>query len=123
MGDKVQQLHLRVTKEHKKWIKERAAKTGQTITDFIIAGLQGAPTKDYNLEKEFFLQLNVLTKELGHIGNNINQVTIAIHQINKSQKMEQGEFAEFNKLMQQYPTKFKSIEFGLIDDMPPLLQL
>lgn len=105
MGDKIQQLHLRVTKEDKRWIKERAKKTGQTITDFIIAGLYGAPIKDYNLEKEFFLQLNALTKELGHIGNNINQVTIAIHQINKSQKMEQGEFAEFNKLMQVYMAK------------------
>jgi hypothetical protein len=105
MGEKIHQLHVRVTKEDKKWIKDRAGKSGQTITNFILASLQGVAIKDYNLEKEFFLQLNLLTKELGHIGKNINQVTIAIHQINKAQKMEQGEFAEFNKLMQQYLAK------------------
>lgn len=105
MEEKQDQLNIRLTKKDKKWIKERAKKAGQTVTDLVINSLQSVPVKDYQLEKEFFLQLNRLTKELGYIGNNINQVTIAIHQIKNSHKMDQGDFAEFNRLMQQYMAK------------------
>jgi antitoxin component of RelBE/YafQ-DinJ toxin-antitoxin module len=98
-------LDIRVTPDKKQEIKEIAKKLGLTMTELILTRLNDLPLKDYNKENEFLKVANELTQELGYIGNNINQVTIAIHQMKNSQKINQGEIIEFNKLMGLYNTK------------------
>jgi hypothetical protein len=102
---KNERLELRISNEKKKELQELADQTGRSMTDIIMYRLENIPLRNYNKENEILVYLHKLTQELGHIGRNINQVTIAIHQINNSQKIEQGEFAQFQNLMDQYLAK------------------
>lgn len=42
------------------------------------------------------------TREMNSIGNNINQNTVAIYQIKNGQRVEAGDLAQFNSLLQEY---------------------
>lgn len=64
--------------------------------------LENLPVKDYQKENEFLLKLNQVTQELGYIGNNINQATLAIPQLKNSDRVNMGEIDDFNSLMRQY---------------------
>jgi hypothetical protein len=96
------QLHIRVTKEYKAVIKALAKEKDISITELTLSALKGQPLRDYTQEKQFLQYLLGLTKELNYIGHNINQVTIAIHQINNGHKIPGHELEQFNALMQQY---------------------
>jgi antitoxin component of RelBE/YafQ-DinJ toxin-antitoxin module len=102
---KEERIDIRVSKEKKADIHKLAEKYGMTITELILARLDNLPVKDYTKENEILPVINALTQELGFIGNNINQVTVAIHQINNLNRTHQGELHEFNKLMKQYLEK------------------
>lgn len=101
-SQKTSRIHFRVSADKKREIKKIAGKAGLSITELILSRLENIQLKDYEKEDKFLLKLNELTQELGFIGNNINQVTVAIHQIKNSQRIEHGEFQEFNKLLEQY---------------------
>lgn len=64
--------------------------------------IENLPIKDYQKENEFLPKLNELTKHPGYIGNNINQITIAIHNLKSSGEINLGGLKEFNNLMRQY---------------------
>lgn len=58
---------------------------------------------------------------MNQIGRNINQVTVAIHQIKNSEKMEDGEFQAFNRLLRVYLSKqeiFKEALDNLLCNRP-----
>ena len=100
--NKTCQIHVRVTEEEKAKLKKTATQAGLTITEIISARLKDMPVKNYQKENEFLLKLNELTQQLGYIGNNINQVTVSIHQIKSSLLMDSEPINEFNSLMRQY---------------------
>jgi hypothetical protein len=102
METKNKQLHIRITEKHKNELEKLSKERNVSITELILSGLKGLELRDYTHEKEFLTHLLGLTKELHHIGNNINQATIAIHQVNNGGRMPNGEFAAFNELLQQY---------------------
>jgi hypothetical protein len=112
-AQKTSRIYFRVSSDKKAEIKKVAGKAGLSVTDLILARLENLPIKDYQKENQLLSKLNELTQELGFIGNNINQVTVAIHQIKNSQRMENGEFQEFNKLMEQYLTKRNELSESL----------
>ena len=96
-------FYFRCSPAEKRRYQQMAKEKGIDLTKLIKLRLDGdQPIKDYTLEKQFFGQLHELTKEMGHIGNNINQVTMVLHQINNSQKIEEGEYRELAELLKQY---------------------
>jgi hypothetical protein len=99
---KTKRLYIRVSEDKKKELKRAANRCGLTISELIMNRIENLPVKDYQKENEFLMKLNELTQALGYIGNNINQATVAIHQIKISNRLDGGEIGEFNKLMHQY---------------------
>jgi hypothetical protein len=96
------QINIRISEEDKATFRKMAEEKSTSITELILSGLKGLPVRDYTHEKQFLQYLFNLTKELNYLGNNINQVTIAIHQINNGHKIPANEFAAFNALLRQY---------------------
>jgi len=95
-------INFRLNKKIKTALKATAKEKGISLTDLLMAKLKGQPVPDRVYDKNLFASIDQLTRELNSIGNNINQSTIAIHQIKNSQKMEAGDFKQFNSLLQQY---------------------
>jgi len=61
------------------------------------------------MEKEKFLAMHALCKEINYIGKNINQITIAIRQIKSDRKIEDGEFMKLVKELKVYNEKRNEI--------------
>ncbi len=95
-------IKIRVKPSHKKALLESAKKNGITLTEFIITRSRGGTIPDRVYDKTIFTSIASLTTELNRIGNNINQATTALHQINKNQKIEQGDFERFLSLLECY---------------------
>lgn len=93
---------FRTNKKTKSALQSEAKGKGISLTELIMARLNGQQVPDRVYDKNIFESIDKLTREMNSIGNNINQSTIAIHQIKNSQKMEAGDFKQFNSLLQQY---------------------
>lgn len=95
-------IKFRIKGKEKAALQAEAKGNGISLTELLKARLYGRPARDKVYEKGIFESIDKLTREMNSIGNNINQSTIAIHQINNSQKMEAGDFRQFNELLKQY---------------------
>ena len=95
-------LYIRIPKQKKKELLQLAKERKVSVTRIMLAALDNIPLKDYAHEKQFLPQLLELTRELHYIGNNINQVTVAIHHIKNGHQLPAGELEAFNILMRQY---------------------
>ncbi len=95
---------FRISKKIKAALKTTAKEKGISLTELLMAKINGQPVPDRIHDQNLFASIDQLTRELNCIGNNINQSTIAIHQIKNSQKMEAGDFKQFNNVLQQYIT-------------------
>lgn len=93
---------FRTNKKTKFALQTLAKEKGISLTELILARLNGQQVPDRMYDKSIFESIDKLTRVMNSIGNNINQTTIAIHQIKNSQKMETGDFKQFNSLLQQY---------------------
>lgn len=87
---KTQRIYFRVTEDKKKELQTKADKARLTVTELIMNRIENLPVKDYEKENDFLLKLNELTQQFGYIGKNINQATIAIHQIKNTLTTESG---------------------------------
>lgn len=95
-------IKFRIKGKEKAALQAEAKGKGISLTELLKAQLYGRPVRDRVYDKGIFESIEKLTREMNSIGNNINQSTIAIHQIKNSQKMEAGDFRQFNVLLQQY---------------------
>lgn len=96
-------FYFRCSEEEKCRFQSLAKSKGMDLSKLIRLRLAGdQPLKDYTLEKEFFQQLHLLTREMSYIGHNLNQVTSALHQINNAQKIEAGEFSQLINELKRY---------------------
>ena len=102
ISPKNKQLHIRISEEQKTEVHKLAKERGLSITELILIRLKDLPLKDYTHEKQFLPHLLNLTKELHYIGNNINQVTVAIHHIKNGHEIPAGELEVFNTLLSEY---------------------
>jgi hypothetical protein len=75
------------------------------MTDIIMHRLNNLPVPDYTHEKELFGLIEGLTREMNHIGNNINQVTTNLHILRRTNRHPGQEIMQFNKLFQTYLEK------------------
>ena len=93
---------FRTNKKTKSAFQAIAKEKGISLTELIMARLNGQRVPDRVYDKSIFTSIDKLTREMNSIGNNINQSTRAIHQIKNSHKMEAGDFKQFNELLQNY---------------------
>lgn len=95
-------IKCRVTKEQKLKISALAKERGITMTELLLNNATGSNTRNRIFDAAAFSAVATVSKEMNHIGNNLNQVTLALHQINKGSKIEVGEYHELNVLLNQY---------------------
>lgn len=84
---KTDYIRIRLTPDEKKYIKGKAKELGATLTDVIVTRVKDLPLRDYRFEKVFFSTTLQFTNKVNHIGNNINQAVMSLHQIRNNQKL------------------------------------
>lgn len=102
-------ISVRITVDKKKVYKKKAKDLGLNLTELVINLLEGLQPPDREAQNSLYAYLTKITKEMNHIGNNINQVTTAIHQIKNHGIIEMGEFNTFNKLLSEYNSKRENL--------------
>jgi hypothetical protein len=98
-------IKFRIRATEKGILKSKAKELGITMTEFIVTSMKGDVVQDRASQKLLYGYLSKLTKEINLIGKNINQATLAIHQIKNSDKMEQGDYDRFNSLLKELNSK------------------
>ena len=98
-------LEIRITEANKKHLEERANSFGITMAEIITGFIDGSPVVDKKTKNEKFQAIHTLCKEINYIGKNINQITIAIRQINSGKKIEDGEFKILAQELKKYNEK------------------
>ena len=102
---KSRRLSIRIEEQELLRVKKLALSRGMTMTDIIMHRLNNLPVPDYTHEKELFGLIEGLTREMNHIGNNINQVTTNLHILRRTNRHPGQEIMQFNKLFQTYLEK------------------
>ncbi len=72
------------------------------MTEVVLMRLRNAPIPDYAFHQELYALLQDTTREINHIGNNINQVTVNLHILRKRQQSPIVELDHFNRLYESY---------------------
>lgn len=106
-------IEIRVDLEDKKKFMANAKGLGIPLSEMILSFLKGVKPPDRSKQNELYVSIEKLTREMNLIGKNINQATLAIHQIKNSDKMETGEFNLFNSLLVEYNIKCNDIRTAL----------
>lgn len=102
---KSRRLSIRMEEQEFLRLKKLGASRGMTMTDIIHYRLQNLPIPDYTHERELFSHIQALTREMNHIGNNINQVTANLHILRNNHQYPGNEILRFNSLFQAYLEK------------------
>ncbi|MDQ2719395.1 MAG: hypothetical protein M3Z26_06480 [Bacteroidota bacterium] len=103
------QVNFRMTKALKEKLKKQANELDISMRKIIEHRIENTPLVDNRLKKDRFVTINALSKEINYIGKNINQITIAIRQINADRKIEDGEFKMLVKELEKYNEKRNEI--------------
>lgn len=93
---------IRLSQEDKAYFKKQAKRYCITLTELMLRSLKNQTIKDYKVEQQTNLVLQNLTKEVNYIGHNINQATVALHQLRITARPDTGELCHFNKLLDTY---------------------
>ena len=110
---KSRRLSIRIEEQELLRLKKLALSRGMTMTDIIVHRLHNLPVPDYTHEKELFGLIQGLTREMNHIGNNINQVTTNLHILRKTNRHPGQEIMQFNKLFLTYLEKREDLKVCL----------
>ena len=102
---KTRRLSIRLEEQEFLRLKKLGLNRGMTMTDIIHHRLRNLPIPDYTHERELFSHIQALTREMNHIGNNINQVTTNLHILRKNRQYPGQEMIRFNSLFQAYLEK------------------
>ena len=103
------QVNFRMTKGLKEKLKQQADEMDISMRKVIEHRIENTPLVDHRMEKEKFLAIHTLCKEINYIGKNINQITIAIRQIKSDRKIEDGEFSLLMQELKKYNEKRNEI--------------
>ncbi len=105
-------IRIRINDTEKVHLKEVAKRNSVTLTDLVLAGIRNVRIRDSKKHSEILQAFELLTKAINHVGNNINQATVSIHQLRISGLRESGqvdafnkELAIYNKLIDDFKTK------------------
>jgi tRNA(Ser,Leu) C12 N-acetylase TAN1 len=110
MNDRIENkctfLILRLNTKEKESLKVLAKQRGITLTKLVLSCLSNKSVPDYRARLKLLDGVAIIVKEMNAIGNNINQVTTAIHQIKLSRKMPVNEY----ELIMEYIIKYQAKE-------------
>lgn len=74
-------IKFRIKGKEKVALQAEAKGRGISLTELVKARIHSRPVRDRIYNKALFESIDRLTREMNSIGNNINQSTVAIHQI------------------------------------------
>jgi hypothetical protein len=97
------QMHIRLPTHELDRLRTLARKKGLTMTGIVLLRLKNAPVPDLHRQRELTTLLEDVTREINHIGNNINQATMHLHILRRRRDESQVPvFEEFNRLFRTY---------------------
>ena len=80
-------LEIRIAKSDKERLEKMATLFGISMAEIITNLIKDIPITDRKMNREKFQAVHSLCKEINYIGNNINQITIALRQIRTDKKI------------------------------------
>lgn len=102
-------LEIRITEANKKSIEEKASSFGISMAEIVTNLINDIPITDRKIKDERFHAVYCLCKEINYIGNNINQITIALRQIRADKKISDGEYEMIEEQLKKYNEKRNEI--------------
>ena len=102
-------LEIRITEANKKRIEEKASSFGISMAEIVTNLINDIPITDRKIKDERFHAVYCLCKEINYIGNNINQITIALRQIRADKKILDGEYEMIEEQLKKYNEKRNEI--------------
>lgn len=102
-------LEIRITEANKKRIEEKASSFGISMAEIVTNLINDIPITDRKIKDERFHAVYCLCKEINYIGNNINQITIALRQIRADKKISDGEYEMIEEQLKKYNEKRNEI--------------
>jgi hypothetical protein len=102
-------LEIRITEANKKCIEEKARSFGISMAEIVTNLIEDIPLTDRKIKDEKFHAVHCLCKEINYIGNNINQITIALRQIRADKKISDGEYEMIEEQLKKYNEKRNEI--------------
>ena len=104
------QMHIRLSIEEMERLRKHARRKGQTMTQVVLHRLKNDPVPDMRWQRQLHNLLRDLAREVNHVGNNINQVTMHLHILRR----RRGEnsvpvMEEFNRLFKTYLESIESL--------------
>jgi Bacterial mobilisation protein (MobC) len=112
---KDKKLWIRLSAREKEKIKKVARENGLSMTELVLLRCSGQLVVnkfDYNRYKA---SIHDVSREINAIGNNINQVTHAIHVCNRTDKSMDQQLKRFNELMAIYQESHAQLRILLKD--------
>jgi hypothetical protein len=95
-------LVVRMKNTDKAELQSLAKQRGITISKLVLSCLANKSVPDFSSRIKLLEGIGGLVKEINAIGNNINQATIAIHQIKHGRKNEAGEYRLLVESIEKY---------------------
>ncbi|MEO8855140.1 MAG: plasmid mobilization relaxosome protein MobC [Ginsengibacter sp.] len=105
---------FRLRKNLKKDLQEEAKGRGITLTELILSRVKGSKVRDRKNEEKIISVIEDFTREFNQIGNNINQIAVAIHQIKNEHRIETGQFAEITNTIEAYNERIDFLRSSLL---------
>ena len=105
---------FRVRKNLKASLKDEARSRGITLTELILSRVKGTKVRDRKNEEKIITVIADFTREFNQIGNNINQIAVAIHQIKNEHRIETGQFAEITNTIDAYNERIDSLRSSIL---------
>ncbi|MEY2916289.1 MAG: hypothetical protein RIS73_3 [Bacteroidota bacterium] len=106
-------LIVRMKASDKTSLKILAKQRGITVSKLVLSCLANKSVPDFSSRLKLLEGIGGLVKEMNAIGNNINQLTIAIHQIKHSRKIAAGEYLQLIESITKYRVQEQEIKMLL----------
>jgi hypothetical protein len=103
-------MHIRLSTEELERLRRHAQRKGQTMTQFVLHRLKNEPVPDLRWQQQLHAVLRDVAREINHVGNNINQVTMHLHILRKRRvESPVPVLEEFNRLFRIYQESIESL--------------
>ena len=95
-------FYVRMEKSEIERLRRVAQRRGLTMTELVRCRLRNQDPPDRAFQRAAWEALEPITRELQHIGHNLNQATAAVHRANLRMLPIGPELERFNRLLEAY---------------------